>query len=242
MRNPLLKSMFRPRYGYRPVDFSAATTADPVSRLVSRSTVSGFERITLTGGLAGTSCEAGYTMFVPLLSPSGVRLKFGQPWNARFRLRHNTATAPSTTSGLFIAAGIVDSSTTLVARPFLSAGYCFIASSITMRAESGAGTINQSGSSLNTVAADLLFGIIPGASGANTGQGWACTPCALDINGTRVTANTTISMSANEAFTTGGDAYAFVTVGRYDATAGNASIDVALDILTSEPALSWLEI
>jgi hypothetical protein len=233
-----LRSLTEPFTGWRRIDFTAATEADPNSRKVSRTRSGEYERITVTGGAAGSAFETGYQLIVPLLSPSGRHLRFSEAWNVQLRLRHNTSTAPATTSGLYIAASIVGSATTLVGAAFLGGGYCFTGSTITLRTDAGSSpSPSTSGSSTAIVAADIQFVIIPETT-ANTSRGWAVYPSALDINAQRVAFNVG-TIDEGEAFSNG-LAYIALTVGRIDATAGNATIDVAVDALVSEPGNSWL--
>ncbi len=234
--------MRRRRKGeFLPVDLSGAVVSDPNARIVSRSQVGGYERLTITGGVSGPTAEAGYSLIVPLLSPSGRHLSWSQVWSCQIRLRHDTATAPAMTSGLYITASLSGHASTLVNQHYLGTGYRFTTSTILLEQVHGSGaggTAAASGSSTAIVATVTPFTTVMDDT-ANRSRVYAAFTSASNISAQRVAINVANGVGTIQPT---GLAYLALTVGRMDTTAGNAAIDVALDILTSEPADSWLAV
>lgn len=230
-----MRALTRPRDGWRAVDFSAATVSDPNSRLVSRSTEGQYERITITGGVAGATAEAGYTLIVPLLSPSGRHLQWGEVWSCTLRLRHDTTTAPALTSGLAVYVSLASGGTTLVGGEYMGAGYAFTASTVFLRHCFQGGSA-ASGSATTIVASVMTHAPVADTT-ANRTRLYTLNSSGLNISAERVAINNANGVGTEQPT---GAAYLALSVCRIDTTAGDEAIDVAVDVLTSEAAASWL--
>jgi hypothetical protein len=225
--------------GWRRVRFLGGTLSDPGNRLNAPiSDASGYDRIELKAGTAMTTAEGGVSYIVPLLSPSGRWLQWGEEFTVRFRLRWNTATAPDASSGVAAFLSIGDGATTIVNKEYLGGGVIFTGGAIVLRRIQGGSSSASGGGTLTPVAClwDIGFGQ---HTLANRKRLMGLTGSAVNISAERV-GNAHETSSASEFPT--GPAYATLSVCDFVGLAAPESIDLEAAFITSEAAPSALAV